>query len=235
VIVDNGVEYPVVKPENMPEKIYNACNMAFSRFLTDVNHYNYYSDPYGNWYLNIFYNDNGFDMDGYMIDTGMLFGGNRVSLMCNTYNITKGFDTVFVDVENHPDIIDRVIHTPHYMLTAEEAAIANADHFSYGKIYHNIDFSGMDIMDKITSGEIDKIESYLTSVLGLLDADIRLRFESFDSPESFTLISDRNVNTPLAYNGATTDQIIPGCKFIIAGNKITKIAKEGATPVEYSI
>ena len=219
---ENETKSILKKPDFMSDDLYNKFEIAFSPIANDIKYY-YNINAHGNWCINIV---NGVSTYSYIIDDGSIMGGDYVYILGNI-NVGNHLDTLFVNASIFPKIASNIIHSAFYIMTAEECNTAQKALFTNSRIYRNIDFTNTKFLDKSSFG----IEKSLSVCIGLINPDIRLRFENYLNKDNYTLVSDNTCKSPLYYTGATATSIVPGLKLIVDGNTITKL--EGGNGTKY--
>ncbi len=224
--VKKEIEDKPMKPDNMPQDKCDKFNNRLAKFIGNRKHY-YSLDNVGNTYLNIV--DGDCMVSSYMVDDGTIMGGESLSVLGNYMTIDGRMDTIFVNIDKHPDIVSRILSPALYVMTPQEVMEVNSKLFSDGRIYRSIDFSNTSFID---TGDMTRlIDKALSAVVSLNDQDARLKFENFIDSDHFTLVSDLNCKSTLP--GVTSTNIVNGLKFIVDGNTITKILGGNGTKYQF--
>ena len=168
-------------------------------------------------------------VEDYTVDTGTVMGGNQVYVM-GTYEVTGGYDNIFVNVRRYPSIAYMVLQSLYYIIPTNDVATIMSTMFAGGSIYTYIDFSNTSWFDYLSETQKSILANNLIKVVQNISADAqmrmvyppRLRFSQFTDPQNFTLVSDELVVSPFASTGATSPEIMKGLTFIIQDNNLTK-------------
>ena len=209
--LNKKIEKPKKDPAITDEQ-FNALEAVFSKYLVNMKYrYEAFNGIYKLLITRI-----GDVEEEYIIDDGSILGGSQFSILANKIN-----DTIFVFADD-PEIPE-ILRSKFYVVT-DECVLRNENKlFSAGIIYHYIDFSntawinGKDIDKKKLESNLYVAIQYGCSLLGNAP---RMRFAKFESADSFELISDNMIKSPLFFMNATNNFIVPEFRLIIKGNEI---------------
>ena len=187
-------KYNDPKPDTMPAFEYSKFKEELKCFLGAYE--NRYRFDYINGYFYLYIlRDNGIE-DFYILDDGSIMGGRAVSVLANYHDFSDGLNkTIFVNSNNHPVLIRKILSSSLYFLTPEEVEEVKKDHFYDTTLYNMIDFSDyegnedlMEFMDWLTPEARYTLE---TNLLGIrsITKDTRFKFTSFNNESDFTLES----------------------------------------------
>lgn len=215
---EKQIDVPV-RPEGMSDLEFKRYELVFSGMIPEgVKHY-YSYDMVGNTYITTY--TSVFDQVSRMIDNGRNMGGSHVWIVGNYCNPDGALDYIFIDCMKHPDIAKATICNPIHVLENDEANQIFSE-MMFGRLYQNIDLTDTPFLDNIV--DTSKFEQSVNYVLQILDmdglSDTRLRFESYDSPCFFTLVSDTQVHKSVKHH---CQGIVEGLKFRVEGDKIYKL------------
>ena len=137
----------------------------------------------------------------YTVDPGICVG-NGYNLLYAYPGVDGRMNNTFINIYKHKDIISKILHNPNYIFSTEEYAAVTADMLENTMIYKYVDFSGMK-KHIININDDDKkilsdILSYIINDKGWVPDAPRFRFTKFKDAQNFTLISDKNVKTPIS-------------------------------------
>lgn len=199
------------KDPNMNDAEFMALELVFGKYFTNqVYRYELYNGIY-----KLFVTRVGGVEESYIIDNGTILGGEEFSVLANKSN-----DTVFVfaDDPEMPEILKSKFYT-----VTDDCVKRNLDRvFESGMIYRYIDFSNTAWLN---GADIDKkaLEAGLLGVINVTSNNgesPRMRFTRFESANSFELVSDSLVKSPLSDIDATSSLIVPGLSVKVKDNSI---------------
>lgn len=215
------------KAEKLPVKLFKKLENVFVPIIGKKNH-KYEQD--GDL-INLHYNGNKF-----IVDPGVCMGRGKVYVMGNIPN-----NTVFVSTE-HKDIVKKILSDKNYMLTEDDMKAVVKDYFPNMLVYRYIDMSNTPYLGKLTYDELHKLGDKLMFIINQekatnkefsIDIEIpRFRFNSFESVDKFSLISDKLVKSPLSATGETSSLVADGVIISVEGNKMTKVLGDSKYTIE---
>lgn len=187
--------------------------------------------------INLFIKRNivtGFAQDIYTIDPGIVMGKGKFYILARIPN-----DTIFVS-SDHKDIISKVIGQKFYVLYPNEIQEVAMDYFYNNNIYRYVDMSNTEFLNDLNSVSYQNVGKKLTFIInqlrslsdGLTDLP-RFRFDSFESADKFSIVSDEKVVSPLSTTGETSSEIANGLRFEIDGDNV--IQKINDLSINYKI
>lgn len=244
---DNIIHPIFFKPEEAKEKewvkqgngiddnLFKNLEDNFAGFLTE---YNYRYEMAETGLINLFVERNiGFGssiQDIYTIDPGIVMGKNKFYILAKIPN-----DTIFVSTE-HKDIVSKVLNQKFYTLYPNEIQEVAMDYFYNNNIYRYVDMSNTEFLEKIDKESFQILGKKLTFIINQLKAmndgisDIpRFRFDSFESIDKFSIVSDEKVISPLEATGETSSEITSGLKFEVEKSNV--IQKLNDLSINYKI
>lgn len=209
--LNKKVEKPKKDP-SMSDEEFNALEAVFAKYLVNMKYrYEAFNGIYKLCITRI-----GEVEEEYIIDDGSVLGGSQFSVLAN-----KVDDTIFVFADD-PEIPE-ILRSKFYVVTDDCVARNEAKLFDIGLIYYYIDFSntawinGKDIDKKKLEAGLWGAIQYGCSLLG---NSPRMRFAKFESANSFELISDGMIKTPLAFINATNGYIVPEFRLVVKDNEV---------------
>lgn len=234
------------KKENMEEKwekqgtgisdeMFEKLEKNFSDVLNG-NEYRYEMAETG--MINLFIKRNivsGFAQDIYTIDPGIVMGKGKFCILARIPN-----DTIFVS-SDHKNILTKVIGQKFYVLYPDEIQEVAMDYFYNNNIYRYVDMSNTEFLNDLDNNSYQNVGKKLTFIINQLrslddglSSDLpRFRFDSFESADKFSIISDEKVISPLSATGETSSEITPGLRFEINGDNV--IQKINDLSINYKI
>ena len=210
-------DYSRIQSNDISQSTYELFERELSPFFGIYDHYFYSTNEDGAYTLNIIREESMGAVDTYILDDGSMLGGNNVSILGSFIDQNYNPNTLFVSVRNNPEIVKKMLMNKFYMLDNFEVMAAVRSYFNNTIIYRNIDFSNTPFFDSLTWDQKNILERKLGNALNYIE-DCRLRFYTFSSVDSFTLISDDLVKSPLMSSGATSSKIIEGMTVIVSGD-----------------
>ena len=209
--LNKKVEKPKKDP-SMTDEQFNALEAVFAKYLVNMN---YRYEAFNGIYKLCITRISDVEEE-YIIDDGSVLGGSQFSILAN-----KVDDTIFVFADD-PEIPE-ILRSKFYVVTDDCVARNEAKLFDIGLIYYYIDFSNT---AWINGKDIDKkkLESNLWGAIqygcSLLGNSPRMRFAKFESANSFELISDGMIKTPLAFINATNGYVVPEFRLVVKDNEV---------------
>lgn len=215
------------KAEKLPTKLFKKLENVFVPMIGKKNH-KYEQD--GDL-VNLYYNGNKF-----VVDPGVCMGRGKVYVMGNIPN-----NTVFISTE-HKDLVKKILSDKNYMLTEDDMKMVVKDYFPNMLVYRYIDMNNTPYLGKLSYEEMKKLGDKLMFIINqekatnqefCIDIEIpRFRFNSFESVDKFSLISDKLVKSPLSSTGETSSLIADGVTITVEGNKMTKVLGDSKYTIE---
>ena len=174
--------------------------------------------------------------ESYIIDTGAIMGKGKIYILANIEN-----DTVFVEVADiNKKIIKEILKSRFFVLTPSEVQHVTKDYFKNMGIYSYIDMNNTEFLNDISMEDFFKLGKKLTFIVNKIKSygtnvtDIpRFRFDTFESVNNFSIVSDSEVISPLALTGETSGMIIEGLRFTVTRD--TVVQTYGDHKIEYEI
>lgn len=166
-------------------------------------------------------------IENFLIDDGTLMGGSKLSIL-GTFMRTDGIsDTVFVDINKHPEIVFNILNHSFYNMDVDEVNAALADMLT-PMVYNVFDFSDTAWFDYLNDLEKSSLNKNLVTIIDFMRRDPnmvylpRMRFSSYRDPDNFIVISDKQVKSPLKDNAITSPEICEGLSFDVSEGGITQ-------------
>lgn len=166
-------------------------------------------------------------IENFLIDDGTLMGGSKLSILGTFIRGDGVSDTVFVDINKHPDIAFNILNHSFYNMNVDEVNAALSDMLT-PIVYSVIDFNNTGWFDYMNDLEKSSLNKNLLTIIDFMRSDPnmvylpRLRFASYTDPDNFILISDNMVKSPLKENNITSPQICEGLSFVVSEGGITQ-------------
>ena len=214
--------------DGISDTLFKRLEDAFGSLLTSVPYY--YTTKNGYIELNVVRPDCFNAVDTYIVDSGIVLGGTRISILGSFIKPDGNYDTIFIDVKKHPEIVSCVLHSKFYQLTPEQVMESVTDFFNDTMIYRYIDFGNTGWFDALDEKDRKTLENNLSIIVKdslngtrANHADgARFRFETFKDVNDFTLVSDEKVISPLYAIGATSVIISKNLSYKVSGDDIIR-------------
>lgn len=223
------------KGVNVSVEAYNRFEYAFAKFIPETTPYHYELGMDGYYYLYIT-RSNGVE-EYYALDDGSIMGGDSVYIMANYIDKNGIPKNIFVDAYDYPSIVSKVLKQSIFnYLTEDELKRCSERVFYDKKVYNLIDFRDTPFIDDLDKKQLLLLETTLLGVFNLdvVSSRIRMKFESFNGPANYVLVSDYTLKRPFPY---IQDEPQPETS-VCEGLKISVLDKEifveyGGTTTKY--
>ena len=214
--------------DGISETLFNRLEDAFGSLLSDVPYY--YTTKNGYIELNVVRKDCFNAVDTYIVDSGVILGGTRISILGSFIKPDGNYDTIFIDVKKHPDVTSCILYSKFYQITPEQSTECVRDFFNDTTIYRYIDFGNTGWFDALDEKDRKVLENNLSIIVKdslngtrANHADgARFRFEDFKDVNNFSLVSDDKVISPLYAIGATSVIISNNLSYNVSGDDIIR-------------
>ena len=214
--------------DGISETLFNRLEDAFGSLLADVPYY--YTTKNGYIELNVVRKDCFNAVDTYIVDSGVILGGTRISILGSFIKPDGNYDTIFIDVKKHPEITSCILYSKFYQMTPEQVTECVRDFFNDTTIYRYIDFGNTGWFDALDEKDRKVLENNLSIIVKdslngtrANHADgARFRFEEFKDVNNFSLVSDDKVISPLYAIGATSVIISKNLSYKVSGDDIIR-------------
>lgn len=169
----------------------------------------------------------------FVLDPGVCMGCGKVFILANTTN-----DKLFISTE-HKDLLRKILSDKSYTLSIEDIRKIAHDYFPDMIVYRYIDMNNTPYIKKLSSEDFIKLGNKLMFAINQEKAtnqsgkDLpRLRFNSWESVDKFSLISDKLVKSPLSSTGETSQEIVDGLTISVEGNVFTRVLGDSKYTIE---
>ena len=214
--------------DGISETLFNRLEDAFGSLLADVPYY--YTTKNGYIELNVVRKDCFNAVDTYIVDSGIILGGTRISILGSFIKPDGNYDTIFIDVKKHQEITSCILYSKFYQITPEQVTECVKDFFNDTTIYRYIDFGNTGWFDALDEKDRKVLENNLSIIVKdslngtrANHADgARFRFEDFKDVNNFSLVSDDKVISPLYAIGATSVIISNNLSYKVSGDDIIR-------------
>lgn len=188
------------KGVNVSVESYNRFEYAFAKFIPETVPYHYELGMDGYYYLYIT-RPNGVE-EYYALDDGSIMGGDSVYIMGSYIDENGKPQNIFVDAYDYPSVVSKILKQSIFnYLTEDEVKRCSERLFFDRKVYNLIDFRDTPFIDDLDKNQLILLE---TTLLGVFNLDvvsnrIRMKFESFNGPANYVLVSDMSLKRPFPY------------------------------------
>ena len=161
-----------------------------------------------------------------MIDMyGYIMGGEEPAILANTM-INGSYDTTMVPLNyDNQDLVKEIFKNPFFIVPQEDVEKINQRYLKDMSVYRFIDMQNTGWIKQLSEDDKNILSGKLLFVINHFYSNgqlpCRMRFESYNSPQDFKLISDDKCLSPLAILGSTETTINNGLEIHVEGNNIT--------------
>lgn len=194
---------PFKQPEEMSNGMFERLSKVFNPGVVGTDRFWFSYDQNKMLYLNIPKEEN-MCINTIPIDTGTIFGGDNVRILGNYIDQNGMMNGIWVDAEKHPDIASKIIFNSFYLLEPYETMIAKDELVVNDQLIRYIDFSCTPFISKMDKATAERFNKRLLDILSLCRMNIdpkfdipRFRFDRYDNPDAFVLVSDEAVMNQL--------------------------------------
>ena len=168
---------------------------------------------------------------------GMIMGGDQPSVLANTM-IDKRQDNIMVPLNyENQDLVKGLFANPWLIVPPDDVEVINSRYFKDMNVYRFIDMNHTGFIKNLSTDERNILSGKLDAIINQFyaqnQAPCRMRFDSFTSPQAFSLVSDGDCMSPLSPMNATEIVIYEGLKLTVEGNKVFQDFKGAKS--EYTI
>jgi hypothetical protein len=196
--IDRVMRHPH-KHHSMNDDTFRVLEDIFSAFFDSPDQYYYDVTPDGKlWTINVYRSMSDIDGEPIEIDTGIIFGGRKISIIGRFSPDGAHLFRFPVDPLANPDITRRLLFIPQYIMSTDEVNILNNTQYYFNPdIISAVDMSNTTFLENLDKNGIFQLENNLMAVVNNIrsnNLNYRFRFYQVNDANNFVLVSDNNVS-----------------------------------------
>jgi hypothetical protein len=196
--IDRVMRHPH-KHHGMNDDTFRVLEDIFSGFFDSPDQYYYDVTPDGKlWTINVYRSMSDIDGEPIEIDTGIIFGGRKISIIGRFSPDGVHLFRYPVDPFVSPDVARRLLFIPQYIMSTDEVNILNNTQYYFNPdIISAVDMSNTTFLENLDKNGIFQLENNLMAVVNNIrsnNLNYRFRFYQVNDANNFVLVSDNNVS-----------------------------------------